>query len=38
MAKIYLALIQKGIKALDDVRSQIREEVKRLLEGVDADA
>ena len=32
MAKIYAALIAKGIKTLDDVPAQLREEVKKLLE------
>lgn len=33
MAKIYVALIRKGIKTIDDVPELLREEVKRLLEG-----
>lgn len=33
MAKIYVALIRKGIKTLDDVPEQLRDEVKKLLEG-----
>ena len=38
MAKIYLALIKKGVKKLEDVPEVIREEVKRLLEeeGIEA--
>lgn len=32
MAKIYIALIQKGIKTIDDVPAQLRDEVKKLLE------
>lgn len=32
MAKIYVALIRKGIKTIDDVPAKIREEVKKLLE------
>lgn len=32
MAKIYVALIRKGIKRLDDVPEQLRDEVKKLLE------
>lgn len=32
MAKIYVALIQKGIKTIDDVPTQLRDEVKKLLE------
>jgi hypothetical protein len=32
MAKIYAALIRKGLKAIDDVPEQIREKVKKLLE------
>lgn len=31
MEKIYVALIRKGIKTIDDVPEQIRAEVKRLL-------
>lgn len=33
MAKIYAALIRKGIKTIDDVPEQLREKVKKLLEG-----
>lgn len=33
MAKIYAALIQKGLKTLDDVPESIRDEVKAILEG-----
>ena len=32
MAKIYVALIRKGIKTLNDVPEQIRDEVRKLLE------
>lgn len=32
MAKIYVALIQKGIKTITDVPAQLRDEVKKLLE------
>ena len=32
MAKIYVALIRKGIKTIDDVPEQLREEVEKLLE------
>ena len=32
MAKIYAALIHKGLKTLDDVPSQLRDEVRKLLE------
>ena len=32
MAKIYVALIKKGIKTIDYVPSHIREEVSKLLE------
>jgi hypothetical protein len=32
MAKIYAALICKGLRKLEDVPEGIREEVKRLLE------
>ncbi len=32
MAKIYVALIRKGIKTIDDVPERLREEVKKLLE------
>ena len=31
MARIYAALIQKGLKTIDDVPAQLREEVKKLL-------
>lgn len=33
MAKIYAALIRKGIKTIDDVPERLREEVEKLLEG-----
>lgn len=32
MAKIYANLIKKGIKTLEDVREELREQVKALLE------
>lgn len=32
MAKIYVALIHKGLKTIDDVPEQLREKVKNLLE------
>ena len=32
MAKIYAALIRKGLKTFDDVPPQLRDEVKKLLE------
>ena len=32
MAKMYAALIRKGLKTIDDVPKQLREEVKKLLE------
>lgn len=32
MAKIYAALIRKGLKMLDDVPARLRSEVERLLE------
>lgn len=32
MAKIYVALIRKGLKTINDVPEQLREEVKKLLE------
>lgn len=32
MAKIYVALIRKGLKTVNDVLEQLREEVKKLLE------
>lgn len=32
MAKIYAALIKKGIKTIEDVPENLREEVLRLLE------
>lgn len=33
MAKIYAALIQKGLKTIDDVPARLRSEVERLLEA-----
>ena len=32
MAKIYVALIREGLKTINDVPEQLREEVKKLLE------
>ena len=32
MAKIYAELIRKGIKTLENVPAQLRDEVKKLLE------
>ena len=32
MAKVYVALIRKGLKTSDDVPEQLREKVKKLLE------
>ena len=32
MAKIYANLIKKGLKTIDDVREELREQVKALLE------
>mgnify|MGYP004481104433 CR=1 FL=1 len=32
MIKIYVALIRKGIKTIEDVPEQIREKVKKILE------
>lgn len=32
MAKIYMSLIRKGLKTLEDVPEQLRKEVKKLLE------
>lgn len=32
MAKIYAALIKKGLKTLEDVPEKLRDEVKKLLE------
>lgn len=33
MAKVYAALIRKGLKTLDDVPANLREEVAALLEA-----
>lgn len=33
MAKIYAALILKGVKTLDDVPDKLREAVKAILQG-----
>ena len=38
MAKIYAALIRKGIKTLDEVPAHLRSTVKALLAEVEADA
>lgn len=35
MVKIYVALIQKGLKTIDDVPENIREEVRVMLCGED---
>lgn len=32
MVKIYAALIRKGLKTIDDVPEQLRDEVEKLLE------
>ena len=32
MAKIYAALIRKGLKTIDDVPPELREEVQRILD------
>ena len=32
MAKVYVALIRKGLKTIDDVPEQLRKEVEKLLE------
>ena len=32
MAKIYAALIRKGLKTIEDVPERLRDEVKKLLE------
>ena len=32
MAKVYVALIRKGLKTIDDVPEQLLEEVEKLLE------
>lgn len=31
MAKIYVALIEKGLKTIDDVPEKLKDEVRRLL-------
>ena len=36
MAKIYANLIMKGLKTLDDVPENLREEVKKILESMNA--
>ncbi len=35
MAKVYAALIQKGLKTIDDVPAQLRDEVRKLLGDTD---
>ncbi len=35
MAKVYADLIKKGIKTIDQVPEKLREEVKKILEGVE---
>lgn len=35
MAKVYVDLIKKGIKTIDQVPERLREEVKKILEGVE---
>lgn len=35
MAKIYAALIRKGLKTLEDVPARLRAEVEKLLKGED---
>lgn len=32
MAKIYFSLIMKGLRTIDEVPAQLRDEVKKLLE------
>ncbi len=33
MAKVYAALIKKGLKTIDDVPANLREEVEKILAG-----
>lgn len=33
MAKVYADLIRKGLKTIDDVPENLREEVQRILDG-----
>ena len=33
MAKVYAALIKKGLKTIDDVPENLRDEVRAFLEG-----
>lgn len=33
MARIYAALIKKGLKTIEDVPEELREEVQRILDG-----
>jgi hypothetical protein len=33
MAKVYAELIRKGLKTIDDVPDNLKEEVRRILEG-----
>ena len=35
MAKVYADMIKKGIKTIDQVPEKLREEVKKILEGVE---
>lgn len=35
MAKVYAELIRKGLKTIDDVPDNLKEEVRRILEGDD---
>jgi hypothetical protein len=35
VAKVYADLIKKGIKTIDQVPERLREEVKKILEGVE---
>lgn len=35
MAKVYADLIRKGLKTLDDVPDNLKEEVKAILDGDD---
>lgn len=34
MAKIYASLVKKGLKTIDDVPAQLREEVKKLFQSL----
>ena len=33
MAKVYAELIRKGLKTIDDVPDNLKEEVRKILEG-----